>query len=73
MMMYDPTGTLRKRIMFPAYRVTCTTWGGKNHGILYLTSGKSEKPAEQPGDQGGHIFRYKPEGFRGQPKYQFDG
>jgi len=72
-MMYDPKGTLRKRIMFPAYRVTCTTWGGKNHDILYLTSGKSEKPDEQPDDQGGHIFRYKPKGFKGQPKYEFDG
>jgi len=73
-MVYSTSGKLVKSIAFPASNVTCTTWGGKYHDILYLTSAHEKfGTTSTPGDQGGHMFRYKSEGLRGAPKYEFAG
>ena len=73
---FNPKGQVLKEIIFPAYNVTCTTWGGRDFDILYVTSARDKRPpgSASPDDEGGHMFRYKPGiGFRGEAKYEFAG
>ena len=71
-MVFDPEGRQIKDIVFSSRHMSCTTWGGKNFDILYIAAGTDKKltPVE---DEGGHVFRYKPENVKGMPKYEFDG
>lgn len=72
-MVFSPTGEHLKDIIFSANNMACTTWGGRNFDILYIASGRDKSPDAREGDEGGHMFRYKPGGSRGTPKYEFDG
>lgn len=72
-MVFNPEGRHMKDIVFSGLNPTCTTWGGKNHDIIYVTSGKDRRPNPNPDDEGGHMFRYKPTDARGQPKPEFAG
>lgn len=70
-MVYSPEGKHLQTVRFSARNMTCTTWGGPNFDTLYIASGES-KPG-QPKDDGGHLFKYKPGGVRGDARYEFDG
>jgi len=72
-MVFSPEAKLLKEITFPAKRVTCPTWGGKDHDIVYVVSGKDTSDDRAADDEGGHVFMYKAEGVRGRPKYEFAG
>ena len=72
-MVFSPKGQHLKDIVFPAYNMTCTTWGGRNFDILYVASGKDKRADGRADDEGGHMFMYKPTGSRGMPKYEFAG
>lgn len=72
-MVFNPAGEHMKDIVFSANNMACTTWGGKNFDVLFVATGKDRGPKPLPGDQGGHMFRYKPQGSRGFAKYEFDG
>jgi sugar lactone lactonase YvrE len=72
-MVFSPEGRHLKDIVLSARNPACTTWGGKNHDIIYVASGKDRRPRAKADDEGGHMFRYKPGDARGQPKYEFDG
>jgi sugar lactone lactonase YvrE len=72
-MVYSPEGNHLKEIKFPAAYVTCTTWGGKNHDIIYLSTGMDRRENPDPEDEGGHMYMYKPTGARGQAKHEFAG
>lgn len=53
--------------------LTCPTWGGKNHDILYLTTARDRSENPDPNDDGGHIYKFLPDGAKGQPKNEFAG
>ncbi|KAF9885649.1 hypothetical protein FE257_012740 [Aspergillus nanangensis] len=72
-MVFDPTGSHLQDIVFPAKNMACTTWGGKGHDIIYVATGLDRSGHPAPSDEGGHMFMYKPDGARGQPKYEFAG
>lgn len=72
-MVFNPEGRHLKDIVFTARNPACTTWGGKNFDIIFLASGKWRGKREIPGDEGGHMFKFKPGDARGQPKYEFSG
>ncbi|RJE22940.1 SMP-30/Gluconolaconase/LRE-like region [Aspergillus sclerotialis] len=72
-MVFSPEGRHLKDIKFPARNPACTTWGGKNHDIIYVASGMDRSPNAKPDDEGGHMFRFKPSDARGQPKFEFAG
>lgn len=72
-MVFSPGGKHLKDILFFARNPACTTWGGKNHDIIFVASGKDRKPSAKPDDEGGHMFRFKPTDARGQPKHEFAG
>lgn len=69
---YSPEGELLQIIKFPAKCVTCPTFGGQNNDILFITSAIPITGKAAPGDEGGHVFRYKA-GVKGMPKYEFAG
>ena len=46
---------------------------GKNFDIIFVATGKDRTEGAKPSDDGGHMFRYKPVGFKGMPKYEFKG
>ncbi|KAG9239577.1 hypothetical protein BJ875DRAFT_83836 [Amylocarpus encephaloides] len=69
----SPEGALLQTIEFPARCITCPTWGGENNDILFVASAQPIVEKAAPGDQGGHMFRYKPEGVKGMPTYEFAG
>lgn len=70
-MIFSPEGECLKEISFPAAYVTCPTWGGKDHDIIYLSTGKDRRANSDPVDGGGHMYMYKPAGSKGQPKHNF--
>jgi sugar lactone lactonase YvrE len=73
-MVFSPDGTHLKDIVFSAKHMACTTWGGKNHDIIFVASGKDRSPDAKAEDEGGHMFRYRPgPDIRGDPKHEFDG
>ncbi|KAJ5679943.1 anterior fat body protein [Penicillium macrosclerotiorum] len=72
-MVFTPDGRHLKDIVFSARNPACTTWGGKDFNIIYVATGKDRRANPAPGDEGGHLFRYKPTDARGQPKHEFDG
>ncbi len=72
-MVFSPSGKHLKDIVFSANNMACTTWGGKNSDILYIATGRDKSPDAKPDDEGGHMFRFKPEGVKGIQKYEFDG
>lgn len=71
-MVYSPAGQHIKDIVFPAANVTCTTWGGSNFDMIFLTTAgdRGEGNLDQD-DQGGHMFRFKPIGSRGGAMNEF--
>lgn len=71
-MVLDPQGNTIKTIKAPARNMACTTWGGKNHNIIYAVSAYDKTPNRDPSDQGGHLFKYHVDA-QGQPKYDFAG
>lgn len=72
-MVLDPSGNTIKTIKYPARNMACTTWGGKDHDVIYAVSAYDKKDDRVPGDQGGHLFKYHPQGSKGQPKFEFAG
>jgi sugar lactone lactonase YvrE len=72
-MVFDPSGKHLKDIILSAYNPACTTWGGKNFDIIFCATATDKRPEPNPADDGGHMFRYKPEKARGAPKYEFAG
>lgn len=71
-MVYSPEGKVLDEIAFSGKNVTCTTWGGKENNILYITSGVDNSDDRQPDDEGGHMFMYKADA-RGLSKREFAG
>ncbi|KAH8685915.1 hypothetical protein BGZ60DRAFT_502321 [Tricladium varicosporioides] len=67
-----PEGHILDQIGFPAKCITCPAWGGEKNDILFITSAQPIVEKAAPGDEGGHIFQYKP-GVKGLPKYEFAG
>lgn len=72
-MIFDPSDKHLKDITFPAYNPACTAWGGKNFDTIFMASGKDKRPIAAKDDEGGHMFRYKPNGPKGFPKFEFAG
>ncbi len=73
-MIFDPAGKHLKDVRFSGKRLTCPTWGGKDFDTLFITSAIGDDNDVKEGDEGGHVFRYKPAGkVRGLPKYEFGG
>ena len=72
-MVFDPAGKHLKDVTFPAYNPACTAWGGKNFDIIFMATGKNKRKDAPESDEGGHMFRYKPNGPKGYPKFEFDG
>ena len=72
-MVFDPNGKHLKDIVVSSYNPACTTWGGKNFDIIFMASGKDKRPNASHDDDGGHMFRYKPETARGIAKFEFAG
>ena len=73
-MVFDPTGKHLKDVKFQGVNnVACTTWGGKNFDTLYVVSGKDKSAAPGADSEGGHVFRFRPKGVQGTPKYEFAG
>ncbi|KAK9349735.1 hypothetical protein V1505DRAFT_373582 [Lipomyces doorenjongii] len=74
------TGDLKAIYKFPAEKVTCPTFGGKNLDELFVTTASqdesldyvwSEEDAKK--DQGGEIFRFKVAGQSGLPRGVYKG
>lgn len=73
-MVFSPSGKHLKDVVFSANNMACTTWGGRNHDIIYVATGKDRSEGAKPDDEGGHMFKFKPsDGSRGYPKFEFDG
>ncbi|THC95583.1 hypothetical protein EYZ11_004955 [Aspergillus tanneri] len=72
-MVFSPTGEHLQNVEFSAKNVACTTWGGRAHDMIYVASGMDRGEHPDPGDDGGHMFLYKPLTAKGQPKYEFGG
>lgn len=73
-MVFSPSGEHLKDIVFSANNMACTTWGGKNHDIIFVATGKDRNPDAKADDEGGHMFKYKPSAqYHGAPKFEFDG
>ncbi|WVR07851.1 hypothetical protein IAU60_004894 [Kwoniella sp. DSM 27419] len=71
-MCFSPTGEHLKDIKFTAKNMACTSWGGSDYDTLYIASASDRSPKRQPGDEGGHLFKYHV-GVKGLPKYKFSG
>ncbi|KAK9247091.1 hypothetical protein V1506DRAFT_520239 [Lipomyces tetrasporus] len=74
------TGELKAIYKFPARKITCPTFGGKNLDELFVTTASqnesldyvwSEEDAKK--DQGGEIFRFKVPGHSGLPRGIYRG
>ncbi|KAK9382656.1 uncharacterized protein V2V93DRAFT_365702 [Kockiozyma suomiensis] len=75
------TGELKAKFIFPASRVTCPTFGGKNLDEIYVTTASlhadnleyvwTEEDAKK--DQGGEIFKFKVPGQNGIPRGVYKG
>ncbi|KIX01107.1 uncharacterized protein Z518_10173 [Rhinocladiella mackenziei CBS 650.93] len=72
-MVFSPSGEHLKDIVFSANNMTCTTWGGQDFDTVYIASGRDKAIDATKDDEGGHMFRFKPEGAKGMPKYEFNG
>lgn len=72
-MVFSPAGEHLKDVVFSAYNMACTTWGGPKFDILYIATGKDKSAHAKADDEGGHMFRYRPDGARGMAKFEFDG
>ena len=69
---YSTDGKKLRRINFPAKCVTCPTWGGRDNDILFIASAQPLVEKAAPGDEGGHVFRYKSD-VKGMRKSDFAG
>lgn len=56
-----------------AKNVTCPTWGGKDHKILFVTSGREETNESMSSDEGGLMFRVMVSDVKGSGKREFAG
>ncbi|KAL2830680.1 hypothetical protein BJY01DRAFT_254560 [Aspergillus pseudoustus] len=72
-MVFSPEGTHLRDVVCTAKNPACTTWGGKDHNIIFMASGIDRSENPEPGDEGGHMFKYHPESARGYPKHEFAG
>ncbi|KAK5086724.1 hypothetical protein LTS08_007138 [Lithohypha guttulata] len=72
-MVFSPQGEHLKDIVFTANNMACTTWGGKEFDVLYIATGRDRSVIAKVDDEGGHMFRYRPKGYRGYPKFEFAG
>ncbi|PYH98392.1 hypothetical protein BO71DRAFT_416351 [Aspergillus ellipticus CBS 707.79] len=71
MMVFSPEGEQLEEIVFPAKNVACTTWGGRNHDILYVASAV-DTATDTTTDEGGHMFMYRGQA-RGRPSMSLAG
>lgn len=72
-MVFTPEGKCLKQVRLPARYLTCPTWGGKNHDILFVTTARDRTENPDPSDDGGHIYMFRPNGASGRAKYEFGG
>ncbi|KAJ6107602.1 hypothetical protein N7523_008925 [Penicillium sp. IBT 18751x] len=73
LMHFSPEGKLLEQVKLPAMCLTCPTWGGKNYDILYITTARDLSKNPDPNDDGGQIYKFLPDGARGQPNHEFAG
>ncbi|ODV97650.1 hypothetical protein PACTADRAFT_47523 [Pachysolen tannophilus NRRL Y-2460] len=55
---YNPNGELIKTLKFGAKKLTCPTWGGKDHNIMYVVSSYDTDENKDENDYGGQLFKY---------------
>jgi sugar lactone lactonase YvrE len=72
-MVFTPEGRHLKDIVVTAKNPACTTWGGKEHDIIFMASGKDRTTNPEANDEGGHMFKFHPGDARGYPKFEFAG
>ncbi|KAL4865741.1 SMP-30/Gluconolaconase/LRE-like region-domain-containing protein [Aspergillus spectabilis] len=72
-MAFSPEGKHLKDIICTAKNPACTTWGGKDHNIIFMASGKDHSEHPERGGEGGHMFKYHPVDARGYAKHEFAG
>lgn len=65
---YAPDGTERRRIEFPARKVSSVTFGGDDYADMYVTTAGGDKK-EQEGAGAGALFRLDA-GVRGVPEFR---
>ncbi|CDK26281.1 unnamed protein product [Kuraishia capsulata CBS 1993] len=75
---FNPAGELVEEFVFPAARISCVTFGGKDFDELFVTSAdlhldEPELVGSVAGDLGGSIFRVKLPGVKGQKKNIWKG
>lgn len=57
----SPDGVEVERVMFPARKVSCPTFGGQDYGDLYVTTAGGHA-REEEGIGAGALFRFRPAG-----------
>ncbi|KAH7397783.1 SMP-30/Gluconolaconase/LRE domain-containing protein [Cadophora sp. MPI-SDFR-AT-0126] len=73
-MVFDPSGKKIKELVFSGNRLTCPTWGGVNHDILFISSAKGGEGLDGKADEGGNMFNYKVmDGPKGKAEHEFAG
>ncbi|KUJ12334.1 SMP-30/Gluconolaconase/LRE domain-containing protein [Mollisia scopiformis] len=74
LMVFDPAGKHLKSIKFSGKNLTCPTWGGKDHDMLFITSARQGAGDDTGLDEGGNIFSHKVgDGVKGLAKNEFGG
>lgn len=74
LVVFNPNGKQIKEFVFSGQRLTCPTWGGENHDILFVTSAKGGDGQADQADEGGNMFSYKiVDGPKGKPEHEFSG
>ncbi|GME34711.1 hypothetical protein BP6252_06437 [Neofusicoccum parvum] len=73
-MVFSPQGEHLRDVLLPARNPTCTTWGGQDFDILFITTASDRANESDENDEGGHMFKYKPDGgVKGFAKHEFAG
>jgi sugar lactone lactonase YvrE len=72
---FSPAGDIVSEIYFPALRVTCPGFGGKNMDELFVTTAaldEDDVEGKKKYTENGSVFRVKV-GVKGLPKYRYMG
>jgi sugar lactone lactonase YvrE len=65
---YSPGAVEVDRIAFPARKVSCISFGGKEYGEAFVTTALAGGTREREGGGAGALFRFRP-GVRGVPEF----
>ncbi|HEY0865777.1 MAG TPA: SMP-30/gluconolactonase/LRE family protein [Fimbriimonas sp.] len=65
---YDPQGQEMRRVMFPAKKVSCVTFGGPAYEDMFVTTAGGDEKREN-GKLAGNLFHLVP-GVKGRPEYR---